>query len=160
MGIKKTVITGMPGLARWGAMTLMCLSLAACAAQYRNHGYVPPSEDLEQIVVGIDTRSSVEETLGTAASDSVLGDGNIYFVRSRIRTFAMLAPEVVEREVLAISFDAGGVVANVETFGLERGQIVPLARRVTSSGVRDTTFLRQLLGNIGRFTPGGGDLDF
>ncbi|MGC3936749.1 outer membrane protein assembly factor BamE [Roseobacter sp. EG26] len=144
--------------ARWGVVVLVCLALSACSGRFRDHGYVPPPEDLEQIVVGIDTRASVEETLGSAASGSVINDSSMYFVRSRVRTFAMLEPEVVERKVVAITFDDGGVVSNIETFGLERGQVVPLARRVTDSGVRDKTFLRQLIGNIGRFTPGGGDL--
>ena len=30
---------------------------------------------------------------------------------------------------------------------------MPLERRVTSSGVEDSTFLRQLLGNLGNFGP-------
>ena len=159
MGITNTVVGAMPKAMRWSGVVFLCLAISACGGRYRDHGYIPPPEDLEQIVVGIDTRASVEETLGSASSSSIANDGGIYFVRSRIRTFAMLAPEVVEREVLAISFDAGGVVSNVETFGLERGQVVPLTRRVTSSGVRDTTFLRQLLGNLGRFTPGAADID-
>ncbi|WP_262386643.1 outer membrane protein assembly factor BamE [Roseobacter fucihabitans] len=144
---------------KWATVVFLCLGLAACSGRYRDHGYVPPPEDLEQVVVGIDTRASVEQTLGSASSQSVVDDGSIYFVRSRVRTLAMLAPEVVEREVVAISFDAGGIVSNVETFGLEKGQVVPLARRVTSSGVKDKSFLRQLLGNIGRFTPGVSSLD-
>lgn len=159
MGITITVVRASPAALRMCAFALVCLGLSACSSQYRDHGYIPPAEDLEQIVVGIDTRASVEETLGTAASSSIANDSSIYFVRSRIRTFAMLAPEVVEREVLAISFDNAGVVSNLETFGLERGQVVPLTRRVTSSGVRDTTFLRQLLGNLGRFTPGSAAID-
>lgn len=156
---RNMVIWGMPKALRLWAAALLCLSLAACGGIYRDHGYIPPPEDLEQIVVGIDTRASVEETLGSAGSSSVLGDSGMYFVRSRIRTLAMLEPEVVERQVLAISFDDNDVVTNLETFGLERGQVVPLTRRVTSSGVRDTTFLRQLLGNIGRFTPGAAAID-
>lgn len=153
--IKKT----MPKTARWGVTALLCLTLAACSGTYRDHGYVPPPEDLEQVVVGIDTRASVEETLGSASSQSVVDESSIYFVRSRVRTFAMLAPEVVERKVVAISFDGGGIVSNVETFGLERGQVVPLARRVTSSGVQDKSFLRQLIGNIGNFGPNTSALD-
>lgn len=159
MGRAKLMIKGMPKGARWSAAMILCLSLAACGGRYRDHGYVPPPEDLEQIVVGIDTRSSVEETLGSASAQSVADDSSIYFVRSRVRTFAMFAPEVVEREVIAISFDTTGVVANVEKFGLEKGQAVPLARRVTSSGVKDKSFLRQLLGNIGGITPGVASLD-
>ncbi|MFK7744166.1 MAG: outer membrane protein assembly factor BamE [Roseobacter sp.] len=138
------------------ALFVVCIAtLTACSPTFRNYGYVPPQEDLEQVVVGIDTRASVEDTLGTTGSSSVVQDNAMYFVRSRVRTIALLAPEVVEREVVAVSFDASGVVQNVETFGLERGQVVQLTRRVTDSSVADKTFLRQLLGNIGQFTPGG-----
>jgi outer membrane protein assembly factor BamE (lipoprotein component of BamABCDE complex) len=141
---------------RWGAVLACSLCLAACGPQYRSHGYIPPQEDLDQIAIGVDTFASVEETLGSSASGSLLRDNGLYYVRSRMRTFAMLSPEVVDREVVAISFDSNGVVSNVERFGLERGQVVPLARRVTSSGVTDVGFLKQLIGNIGQVGPGGG----
>jgi outer membrane protein assembly factor BamE (lipoprotein component of BamABCDE complex) len=129
--------------------------LAACSPQYANHGYIPPSEDLDQIVVGVDTRASVEETIGTPSTAGVVNDSGFYYVRSRKRTIGALAPKIIERQVLAISFDSAGVVSNIENFGLERGQVVPLTRRVTTSGVGDKGFLRQLLGNIGRFNPAG-----
>jgi outer membrane protein assembly factor BamE (lipoprotein component of BamABCDE complex) len=132
--------------------------LSACTAIYSNHGYVPPDEDLDQIVVGIDTLDTVRETLGSSASGSVLNDSGLYYVRSRVRSFAMFEPEVVEREVVAISFDEAGTVQNIERFGLEQGQIVPLSRRVTNSGVSDVSFLRQLFGNIGRITPASAPL--
>lgn len=151
-------ITGRRGakLRTWAGLALMCLSLSACTAQYQNFGYVPPQEDLDEIAIGVDTFSTVEEALGSSAAGSVLSDNSLFYVRSRVRTFAMLAPEVVDREVVAISFDTAGVVSNVERFGLERGQVVPLARRVTSSGVTDVGFLRQLIGNIGNVGPAGG----
>lgn len=139
------------------ALVLTFGALAACSATYTNHGYVPPAEDLDQIVVGIDTRATVEETLGSAGSTSVREDDALYFVRSRVRTFAMLEPEVVERRVVAVSFDQAGVVQNIETFGLERGQAVQLTRRVTDSSVAGKSFLRQLIGNIGSFRPAGLD---
>jgi outer membrane protein assembly factor BamE (lipoprotein component of BamABCDE complex) len=137
---------------------LLSGGLSACTAIYSNHGYVPPDEDLDQIVVGIDTLDTVRETLGSSASGSVLNDSGLYYVRSRVRSFAMFEPEVVEREVVAISFDGAGTVQNIERFGLEQGQIVPLSRRVTNSGVSDVSFLRQLFGNIGRITPASAPL--
>lgn len=130
-------------------------SVVACAPQYKNHGYIPPEDELEQITVGIDTRASVEETIGIPSTAGVVNESGFYYVRNRKRTFGVLAPQEVERRVLAISFDSAGVVSNIETFGLERGQVVPLARRVTSPGVRDNGFLRQLMGNLGRFNPSG-----
>lgn len=139
----------------WLCACFLVGSLTACGPIYRNHGYVPPQEELDQIVVGIDTRASVEETLGTAGSTSVLEDNAVYFVRSRMKTVAMLEPEVIEREVVAVSFDDNGIVRNVEQFGLERGQIVRLTRRVTDSSVAGKSFFQQLVGNIGSFTPAG-----
>ena len=84
-----------------------------------------------------------------------MNGGGYYYVRSRTRTLGFLAPDEIDRQVLAISFDPSGVVSNIETFGLEKGQVVPLTRRVSDSAVTDKSFLRQLLGNIGRIGPSG-----
>ena len=138
-----------------GFALIVTLGVAACSPTFRNHGYVPPEEDLAELVVGIDTRATVEDLVGTPTSGGVLEGGDYYYVRSRVRTFGPRRPEVVERQVLAITFDAEGVLQNIERFGLEDGRVVALSRRVTESGVTDTTFLRQLLGNIGRIGPEG-----
>ena len=142
---------------RLGLVLVLALGLSACTARYQNHGYVPNQDDLDQIAIGVDTRASVEETLGPSAARSVVGDSGLYYVRSRVRSFAMFQPQVIEREVVAVSFDQNGVVRNVERFGLEQGQVVPLSRRVTDGGIQNKSFLRQLLGNIGRIGPGGLD---
>jgi hypothetical protein len=63
---------------------------------------------------------------------------------------------VVDRELVAISFDSGGVVRNIERFGLQDGRVIALERRVTESGINSESFLRQLLGNVG--TPNAGQL--
>lgn len=137
------------------AMALCCLLLAAaCTATYRNHGYVPPEEDLQNLVVGVDTRATVDDTIGPPSASGMLSGGDYFYVRSRIRTFGMRRPEVVERQVLAISFKEDDTIANIERFSLADGQIVPLSRRTTDSSVVKSGFLRQLLGNIGNLNPG------
>jgi len=42
------------------------------------------------------------------------------------------------------------VVSNVELFTLEDGQVVVLSRRVTGTSIQNVSFIRQLLGNVGR----------
>lgn len=128
--------------------------LTACTTQHRNHGYVPLDEDLSNIVVGVDTRDSVAESIGTPSTGGVLNDSGYYYVHSKVQHYAYRAPTVVERQVLAVTFDKRGVVRNIERFGLEDGNVVPLSRRVTETSVVDKSFLRQLLGNLGRFTAG------
>lgn len=134
---------------------VVCVALSSCAATYRNYGYVPPKEELDLIAVGVDTRATVEETLGSASAASVTGDDSMFFVRTRVRTFAMLDPEVIERDIVAVSFDDNGVVRNIETFGLEDGNVVRLSRRITEPTVGGRSVLGQLLSNVGNFTPGG-----
>jgi len=131
---------------------LCLLALAGCSATYRNHGYVPLEEDLQKITVGADTRASVEETVGAPTTSGVLEDGTFYYVQSQMRHFAYQRPEVVKREVVAVSFDNAGVVRNIERFTLEDGNVVPISRRVTDSSVVDVNILRQLLSKIGRFS--------
>jgi outer membrane protein assembly factor BamE (lipoprotein component of BamABCDE complex) len=129
--------------------------LAACTADFRNHGYVPPEEDLQAIVPGIDTRATVEETVGVPTASGVLSDSAYYWVGSTMRHFAWQKPEVVEREVVAISFTQDGVVSNIERYGLEAGRVVPISRRVTDTAGGDIGFIRKLFGNIGSLNPAG-----
>lgn len=139
---------------RLGFSLVLVAGLGACTATYRNHGYVPTEEDLAEVVVGIDTRDSVAETVGTPSSGGVLDESGYYYVRSRVRHVGMRAPEVVERELVAISFTDTGVVQNIERFGLQDGRTVRLTRRVTDSSVANQGFMRQLISNIGNFNPG------
>ncbi len=135
-------------------LAVICFgALAGCTALYQNHGYVPPDEDLAQLVPGVDTRATVDEAIGAPSASGVLSAGDYYYVRSRVRSFGMFRPEVIERQVLAISFDTRDVVANIERFDLSDGYVVPLSRRVTDSTVQGKGFLRQMLGNIGNLNP-------
>ena len=92
----------------------------------------------------------------TYESDSaggVMADSGWYYVRSRWEHIGARAPKEVDRQVVAISFDQSGKVSNIERFGLEKGQVVPLSRRVTETNVRGLSFIRRLLGAVGRIDP-------
>lgn len=129
------------------------VALAGCSATYQNHGYVPPEEDLMQLAPGVDTRATVDDVIGAPSASGMLSEGDYYYVRSRVRHYGMFEPEVIERQVLAISFDSQGVVSNIERFDLRDGNVVPLSRRVTDSTVQGKGFLRQMIGNIGNVNP-------
>lgn len=134
-----------------GAMLsgLALVSFAACSPIYENHGYVPTDEELAKIVVGRDTRETVEAFLGPPSMDGLLNDQGWYYVQSRWKSQGLVAAKEIDRQVVAISFDDNGIVTNVERFGLERGQVVPLSRRVTTEPVKSQSILTQLFSNIG-----------
>ncbi len=140
-----------------GAAALLlaaALVLSGCAAQFRTHGYIPPADVLQQIVPGVDTRATVEDLVGVPTASGVQDGSGYYYIQSELRQQAWRAPEIIDRKVVEIAFDDLGVVRNITTYGLEDGQVVPLARRITRSGERNISFIRQLFGNIGGFDAG------
>lgn len=129
-------------------------TVSACAATYTNHGYVPTEDELANVIVGADTRGTVEEIIGRPSSTGVLSDGAWYYMSSRIRYYTYNKPEIIERTILAISFDENDTVSNIERFGLEDGKVVRFSRRVTTASVDGTSIFRQIIGNLGTFNPG------
>lgn len=133
---------------------LAILGLAACAPIYRNHGYVPPSEDLTQVVVGETTQEQLPGLIGIPSAEGLLTGAGWFYVGSRWKYYGASRPEEISRVVVAISFAPSGVVSNVEMFGLERGRVVVLSRRVTEGSVAEISVIRQLLGSLGTLNAG------
>lgn len=132
---------------------LVLVLVTACTTLYRNHGYVPSEEELATVTIG-DTREQVDAKIGRPTTSGLLNDEGWFYVQSRFAYRGAFEPKEIERQVVAITFDAGGTVANIERFGLERGKVVPLSRRVTESNIKGIGLIRQLLGSFGRVGPG------
>lgn len=125
--------------------------LMACSPQIRSHGYIPDADSLSSIVVGKDNRESIFETLGSPTSSALMQDEGWYYISSRIRHQTYHAPEEVERQIVAISFDQRGIVSNVEQLSLEDGRVIALNRRTTENPIKGPGFIQQLIGSLGNF---------
>jgi outer membrane protein assembly factor BamE (lipoprotein component of BamABCDE complex) len=145
--------TGVARVRRMAAAMSLIL-LTACSPIVRTHGYAPSDADLAEVVVGVDTRDSLAETVGRPSAQGLLNETGWFYVQSRFRQVGPREPQEFERQVVAISFDEAGVVQNVERFGLEDGRVVALSRRVTDQNIRTFSFVRQLLQSFGRFDAG------
>ncbi len=148
-GFGKMAVQGFAAFGRLTALAVLVAVIAACSPIYRNHGYVPSDEELALITVGKDTRDSVATAVGRPSASGLLNDEGWYYVQSRWKSLGLRAPKEEVRQVVAISFDAQGVVQNIERFGLEKGRIVPLSRRVTDDNIKGKSILAQMFGNIG-----------
>ena len=135
--LRKAALAGVVGL------------LAACAPMERSHGYLPEQADLDGLIVGVDTQGIVEETIGRP-QDVGLSDGQTwYYVENVASTLAFFPPKVTQRTVLALDFDADGVLSGITRYGLEDGQVVNLVTRVTPTDRRRRSVLNQIFGNVG-----------
>lgn len=150
MGSKRRKRQGSVFVPRLGlfAILIVPVALSACSPTFRHHGFIPPVEELEQIVVGVDTRGTVESLVGAPSSTGIERQEGWYYISTRIKHFAYREPEVIERQMLAISFDEEEVVANIERFDLTDGEVIPLNRRITETPVKGPGFWSQILGNI------------
>ncbi|MGI1661838.1 outer membrane protein assembly factor BamE [Palleronia sp. KMU-117] len=134
---------------------LVVLSLSGCAQRYRTHGYAPTQAELDSIEVGLDTRDTVRVIIGDPVVTGVVADQAWFYVKSEFLDYAWRAPQETGRTVVGILFDERGRVANIETYGIEDGQVVALSRRVSDSGTTGVGLLQQIIGNVGNFNPLG-----
>lgn len=138
---------------RLATALVICAGLTACAPITREHGFVPLDDDMAAILVGADTKLTVEEIVGRPSDVGLTQDSSWYYVASTVKTLAFLEPEVVERRVVVFDFDNNDVLQNISEFGLENGQVINLQTRTTPIDSRRLSLLQRLLGNIGPVTP-------
>ena len=128
-------------------------TLAACGGQYRSHGYMPLAEDVDALIVGVDTRDSIIEVMGVPTTGGVLTEEAMYYVRSRVHHKGYVKPNEIQRDVLVLSFDKNQILRNVERFGIEKGKLIRLEHRATEAPGGDRSVLQQIIGSIGGFNP-------
>lgn len=133
-------------------MSAFAAALSACVPQVDVHGYVPIAADVAAITPGKDTQESVLALLGTPTSKGAQGSDTWYYISSRVERVAFMAPNEVERQIVAVIFTGNGRVSAVEHFSLADGRIIDLNRNVTVTDGRRLTFFEQLLGNLGSFS--------
>ena len=136
-------------ISRLLAVLTLGLVMAACTPIYRNHGYIPSDEELAKVSIG-STREDVAATIGRPSASGLLNDVGWFYVQSRWETRGARAPQEIDRQVVSITFTEAGRVSNIERFGLEKGRVVALSRRVTESNIKGVGFIAQLLSNVGR----------
>jgi len=131
--------------------SLWLLGLAACSPTIQQEGNVPDPDQVVQINPGIDDKNRVGQLLGSPSSVSAFQDRTWYYISRRTEQTAFFDPQVVEQEVLAITFDSKNIVQDMKVYGLENGRMVAMVDRVTPTYGNDLTIIQQVLGNLGRF---------
>jgi len=61
----------------FGFIAGFLILLSGCAPTLHTHGYVPVQSDLDLILVGADSKASVEETIGRAADTGTFENLNL-----------------------------------------------------------------------------------
>lgn len=129
-------------------------SLSACAPIRDVRGYIPDDERVGGVLVGKDTRDTVQSKLGTPSSTAAFGDPTWYYISTEQERYAFFQPDVTKRQILAVEFSEDGKVADIRKYGIEDGQVIALVDRETPSRGKEMTLLQQLFGNMGGLPAG------
>lgn len=146
-----------------GATALM----VACAPVVTTRGYISDPSLESAIRSGADTKGTVQERLGYASTTATFGGDNVwYYISYQEKQTAFFTPTVLNRKILAVSFDQEGKVNGTRRYGLENGRLIAFETRETPARGRELTFLMQLLNAsaggdtspVSDVNPGGGGL--
>jgi len=133
-------------------LSAVAVTMAACSPTTNVRGYVPDERVMNAIRPGVDNQSSVRAVLGTPSVPGLFEENRWYYVSRTTEQLAFFDPEILEQEVVAISFDKAGYVTSVDRIGLDQARNVnPVSDKTPTRG-RELGFWEQIFGNIGRFS--------
>jgi len=136
-----------PALAALGLL----LAVVACAPVTSHHGFQAIETAPKDVKVGVDTKSTVLEKLGSPSTVSTFDVNTWFYVSQVTDRVSWHRPQVRSRDIVAIGFDnQSEQVATVNSYTLKDGKVIAFNGRETPTRGRELSILEQLLGNVGR----------
>jgi len=147
----------------------LATALSACAPLRATTGYQAIEHQPKDMKVGMDTKSTVLDQLGSPSAQSTFDPNVWYYISQSSAEVGYHKPHITRRAVVAITFDKESEkVTKIETYSLKDSKVVAYNDRETPTRGRELSWVEQLLGNVGRGallpqqdvgpgqTPGGG----
>jgi|GEM_PF-5689153 len=143
---------------------VMILGLFACSQTSYNHGYIHDTsigkEAVNVVMVGVDTKKSIQEKLGSPTfEDPAYFDIWYYINVNLVRDTPFKELELINAQTLSITFDNNDTVIEKHVFNaLDSGIPVTITPHKTySRSIQEnhpfisSDLLKSLFGNLGRF---------
>jgi outer membrane protein assembly factor BamE (lipoprotein component of BamABCDE complex) len=132
---------------------------ASCSPIVDTRGHNEESADLSQIIVGQSRSDDVSALLGSPSAVSSFGDKIWYYITEKKETRGLLAPEIVDQKVTAVTFDENDAVKSIDEVGKGKAKHVDYVEKTTPTEGRTLSAMEQLMGNFGRFNTPGREID-
>lgn len=133
------------------AAVSLLLMTGACAPITSHQGFQAIEANPKDVKIGVDTKATVQERLGSPSTISTFDPNTWYYVSQVTDRVSFYRPQVKSRDIIAINFDrTTEQVTAVNSYTLKDGKVVAFNGRETPTRGRELTILEQLLGNVGR----------
>lgn len=136
------------------ALTVSGCSFFEAPVQFR--GNRVSADQLKELVPGTTTEADATTLLGSPTAKGTFDQNRWIYIGEVTRPRIGRVLGVEKQDVVVLSFNGNGVLDHVEHLTQKNSQPVNVVSRTTPSPGSEASFLQQLLGNVGRLSPGGG----
>jgi outer membrane protein assembly factor BamE (lipoprotein component of BamABCDE complex) len=112
------------------------------------------ADSLKELTVGVTTRADVTSLIGSPTAKGSFDDNTWIYIGEVTQPRIGRVQGVNSQDVVKLTFDQGGVLRDVKHLNLSDSKPVDVVNRATPSPGSESTFMQQLLGNVGRFNAG------
>jgi len=136
-------------------------SLGACGIIHifdptlRQRGSLVDQDALRELIPGTSSRADVTALIGSPTARATFDDNTWIYITQITSTRIGRTPGVTMQQVLVLKFDPRGTLTSIRKLDKEDAKQVAMAPGATPSPGSEASFMQQLLGNVGRFTPAG-----
>jgi len=137
----------------------LAFALAACSlveAQKVYRGQTTDTRDVAELVPGVSTKADVQEELGTPTNIPSFDPDTWLYLGQQTHTRIAQTPGIISQTVTVVKFDPSGTLASIDSHPAPNGMQLSMASGATASPGSEASFIGQVIGNIGRFSPTGG----
>jgi outer membrane protein assembly factor BamE (lipoprotein component of BamABCDE complex) len=131
----------------WSATFVLIISATACSKRVNTHGHVLPVQAINSIQVGVDTKDSVRQKLGSPSSVGTFADDRWYYFTTKTEDETLKPNQLIERDIYIVDF-AEGTVAAVHHKDKDDGQTVSPVGRTTPTYGQSLGIVEQLMQNL------------
>ncbi len=121
----------------------------------RQRGALVDPDALKELIPGTSSRADAVALIGSPTARATFDDNTWYYISQTTSTRIGRTPGVVKQRVTALQFDQSGTLRDIKQYDLKDAQPIEMASGATPSPGSEASFMQQLFGNVGRFTPAG-----
>jgi outer membrane protein assembly factor BamE (lipoprotein component of BamABCDE complex) len=139
---------------------LLCLLLLMSGCSFfeatpQVRGNRVDADVLKELTPGTSTRADATALLGSPTAKATFDDNQWIYIGSMTRPVIGQTQKVLSQDVVLLTFNEQGVLRDVKQLNKDDALPVTMVARATPSPGSEASILQQLLGNVGRFSPGG-----
>ena len=140
---------------------VMLLSLGGCGVVHifdptlKQRGSLVEPDALKELIPGTSSRADAVALIGSPTARATFDDNTWIYISQVTSTRIGRTPGVTQQRVTILTFDQGGTLRGVTQRSREDAKPIDMAAGATPSPGSEASFLQQLFGNVGKFTPAG-----